>query len=177
MQRRHLNACPGIGTLGLRPAHSEEKIYMAMMGVDSCFIDTNILIHASDRKSPWHEKADGELKKAINGDVKLFISTQVLREYLSVATRSVSHKKTIPWNKISKNYLWFQRAFKVLPEEIATAQKLGELVQKYRVSGKQVHDANIVATMLVHGIQFILTHNMNDFNRYEGLIKIISLEE
>jgi predicted nucleic acid-binding protein len=119
---------------------------MAMMGVDSCFIDTNIL-------------------------------TQVLREYLSVATRSVSHRKTIPWNKIRKNYIWFQRAFKVLPEDIATAKKLDELVQKYRVSGKQVHDANIVATMVVHGIQSILTHNMNDFKRYEGLIKIVPLEE
>ncbi|BBO19276.1 type II toxin-antitoxin system VapC family toxin [Candidatus Brocadia pituitae] len=64
-----------------------------------------------------------------------------------------------------------------LPEDIATAQKLGELVQQYHVSGKQVHDANLVATMLVHGIHSLLTCNVDDFKRYKGLIKILLLEE
>lgn len=150
---------------------------MALTGAESCFIDTNILVYASDANSPWYRKSNQALKNAINGGVPLFISPQVLREYLSVATRSVTHEKTIPWDKINKNHLRFQRAFKVLPEDIATAQKLGELVQKYHVSGKQVHDANIVATILVHGIQSILTHNVDDFKRYSGLIKVVPLEE
>lgn len=150
---------------------------MAKKGVESCFIDTNILIYASDRTSQWHKSANAVLKKAIGDGTALFISPQVLREYLSVATRSVTHKGTIPWEKISKNHLRFQQVFKVLPEDTATANKLGELVHKFRVSGKQVHDANIVATMLVHDIQSILTHNVGDFKRYEGLIKIVPLAE
>lgn len=149
---------------------------MAKKDAESRFIDTNILIYASDSKSPWHKKADEELKKAISGGIALFISPQVLREYLSVATRSVTHKKAIPWEKIRSNHLRFQQVFKVLPEDIAIADKLGELVYKYHVSGKQVHDANIVATMIVHGIQSILTNNVDDFKRYEGLIKIVPLE-
>ncbi|MDG6027952.1 MAG: PIN domain-containing protein [Candidatus Brocadia sp.] len=162
---------------GRNPVHSEGKISMAKKGVESCFIDTNILVYASDVNSRWCRKANQALKNAISGGYPLFISPQVLREYLSVATRSVTHEKTIPWDKIVKNHFRFQRAFKVLPEDIATAQKLGELVQKYHVSGKQVHDANIVATMLVHGIQSILTRNVDDFKRYKGLIKILLLEE
>lgn len=149
---------------------------MALTDAESCFIDTNILVYASDANSPWYRKANQALKNAISGGVPLFISPQVLREYLSVATRSVTHEKTIPWDKINKNHLRFQRTFKVLPEDTATAQKLGELVQKYHVSGKQVHDANIVATMLMHGIQSILTHNVDDFKRYNSLIKIVPLE-
>ncbi|MEK7700107.1 MAG: type II toxin-antitoxin system VapC family toxin [Planctomycetota bacterium] len=150
---------------------------MALTSAKSCLIDTNILVYASDANSPWYRKANQALKNAISGGVPLFISPQVLREYLSVATRSVTHEKTIPWGKINKNHLRFQQAFKVLPEDSATVQKLGELVQKYHVSGKQVHDTNIVATMLVHGIQSILTHNVDDFKRYKGLIKIVPLEE
>jgi len=75
---------------------------MALTGAESCFIDTNIFVYASDANSPWYRKANQALKNAISSGVPLFISPQVLREYLSVATRSVTHEKTIPWGKINK---------------------------------------------------------------------------
>jgi predicted nucleic acid-binding protein len=40
------------------------------------------------------------------------------------------------------------------------------LVRDHQVSGRQVHDAHLVATMLVHGITHILTFNGQDFARY-----------
>src|SRR5437773_9652179 len=43
------------------------------------------------------------------------------------------------------------------------------------VKGKQVHDANIVATMLGHGLDHILTHNTADFERFRGLIDVVPL--
>ncbi|MEH2170887.1 MAG: hypothetical protein V7K41_30400 [Nostoc sp.] len=42
--------------------------------------------------------------------------------------------------------------------------------------GKQVHDANIVATMLVYGIPQLLTHNTSDFARFSGLITVLPLQ-
>jgi len=41
--------------------------------------------------------------------------------------------------------------------------------------GKQVHDANIVATMLVHGVPNLLTHNAADFKRFSHLIAVLPL--
>ena len=41
--------------------------------------------------------------------------------------------------------------------------------------GKQIHDANIVATMLAHGVKAILTHNRKDFIRFEEFITIIGI--
>ncbi len=108
---------------GQNPVHSEGKISMTKKAVESCFIDTNILVYASDANSPWCRKANQALKNAISGGYPLFISPQVLREYLSVATRSVTHEKTIPWNKIVKNYLRFQRAFKVFYRKILLQRK------------------------------------------------------
>jgi hypothetical protein len=48
------------------------------------------------------------------------------------------------------------------------------LVVKYRVSGVQVHDARLVASMLVHDVTHILTFNIQDFTRYapDGIIAI-----
>ena len=42
--------------------------------------------------------------------------------------------------------------------------------------GKQVHDANIVATMLIYGIPQILTHNTADFARFSELITVLPLQ-
>jgi predicted nucleic acid-binding protein len=43
------------------------------------------------------------------------------------------------------------------------------LVKVHRVSGKNTHDARLVAVMKVHGIASILTFNVQDFTRYEGI--------
>jgi predicted nucleic acid-binding protein len=40
---------------------------------------------------------------------------------------------------------------------------------------KQVHDANITATMLVYGIESLLTHNIADFQRFSHLITVVPL--
>ena len=43
------------------------------------------------------------------------------------------------------------------------------------MGGKQIHDANIVATMLAYNIPCLLTHNVKDFKRFEGIIEIVSI--
>jgi predicted nucleic acid-binding protein len=42
----------------------------------------------------------------------------------------------------------------------------------YPIGGKQVHDANIVATMLVYGIPCLLTHNAKDFERFGDIVTV-----
>ena len=42
------------------------------------------------------------------------------------------------------------------------------LVVTYDVSGVQVHDARLVALMIVHGVTHVLTFNTRDFARYAG---------
>jgi hypothetical protein len=43
------------------------------------------------------------------------------------------------------------------------------LLVNYGVSGVQVHDAHLVAAMLVHGVKTILTFNTKDFARFAGI--------
>jgi len=44
------------------------------------------------------------------------------------------------------------------------------------MGGRQVHDANIVATMQVYGITHLLTHNTDDFARFAHLITVVLLQ-
>jgi hypothetical protein len=54
--------------------------------------------------------------------------------------------------------------------------RLLQLLTQFQIGGKQVHDANIVATMLGHGIDQVLTHNVNDFVRFSPWITVLPLE-
>jgi hypothetical protein len=46
------------------------------------------------------------------------------------------------------------------------------LVARRGVRGKQVHDANVVATMMANRVARLATLNLSDFRRYEDLIAL-----
>ncbi len=62
-----------------------------------------------------------------------------------------------------------RRLFQLLPPTIGVFDAWQRLVLDLGVSGKQTHDAHLVATMVVHGIDTILTFNTKDFVRYPGI--------
>jgi predicted nucleic acid-binding protein len=65
-----------------------------------------------------------------------------------------------------------QAQFHVAEDGPAVTGHLLSLVQSIPMGGKQVHDANIVATMLANGLGRILTHNTADFARYASHITV-----
>jgi hypothetical protein len=52
-------------------------------------------------------------------------------------------------------------------------EKWREIVRDYRVTSVQVHDARLVAAMLVHSIPNLLTLNAADFARYADIITAV----
>lgn len=69
----------------------------------------------------------------------------------------------------------FRKSFYILSDSPAVLNRLLELARKVAMDGKQVHDANIVAVMLVNDIQELLTNNVIDFERYKAYIHVILL--
>lgn len=67
----------------------------------------------------------------------------------------------------------FLQRFNVLEDGPSVWEQLVELSQQFAFSGRQVHDANIVATMLAHGERQLLTFNETDFGRFGGVINVI----
>ena len=67
-----------------------------------------------------------------------------------------------------------ERLFPLLPDLPDVYLQWRQLVVKYNVSGVQVHDTRLVATMLIHDVKYILTFNTQDFTRYAdaGIIAI-----
>lgn len=146
---------------------------MATPGVERVLVDTNVLVYATDADSPWQSTAESALEEWRRQGTELYVTVQVLREYLAVTTRPAAGQITPPdYKAIGANLACFRAAFRVLEETRLISEKLEELARQFSVKGRQVHDANIVAAMCVHGLRDILTHNSSDFARFSPLITI-----
>lgn len=67
--------------------------------------------------------------------------------------------------------------FRVADENTEVTTQLVSLLQKYPTGGRQIHDANIVATMLAYNIDTLLTFNVDDMKRFEEEITLVPLEQ
>ena len=68
---------------------------------------------------------------------------------------------------------WINERFEILDDGPQVTAHLVVLCREVPVAGKQVHDANIVATMLAHGERRLATLNAKDFRRYGDRIEIV----
>ncbi|MDQ2809721.1 MAG: type II toxin-antitoxin system VapC family toxin [Chloroflexota bacterium] len=147
---------------------------MTMVG-SRVFLDTNILVYPSARTSPFHAQALRAITSREQADLELWISRQVLREYLATVTRSALSSPRITLAMIVAEVQSFEERFRVGDENRDITTRLLDLLVQHPMGGRQVHDANIVATMLAYGIDQILTHNVADFKRFSHLITILPL--
>ena len=149
---------------------------MAMTGVSELFVDTNILVYATNSASPWYRLANDRLQEGRLLGVDLVISTQIVREYLAVASRSSLTTGEPSLSEIFDNVHLFRTQFRVLLNTERVLDHLLALIRSVPLAGRQVHDANIVATMQVYGVNHVLTHNTADFARFAHLITVVPLE-
>lgn len=149
---------------------------MATMVVSSAFVDTNILSYAQLAKSPFHLQAKARLLEFEAQGVELWISRQILREYLAVMTRPGTLTGQIPVADLIRDTQDFEAQFRIAEDSQIVTENLRTILRQVAVGGKQVHDANIVATMQAYGIPQLLTHNVGDFTRFGRLITVLPLE-
>lgn len=150
------------------------------MAGEPVFIDTNVLVFASQAarngaSSPVHEAAVRALRSFQSAGTSLWLSRQILREYLVVVTRVQPVGSILPVAQAIADVRRFAQLFEIAEDSSTATAKLLELLQHIPTAGKQIHDANIVATMLANGIRRLLTFNLADFRRFEPLIAIESL--
>jgi len=132
-------------------------------------VDTNILLRMLQPHNAHATIANRALDVLRARGEELRITSQNLVEFWAVATRPLTENGlgfSVDWAMEELRAL--KQLFTLLPE--APLQSEWErLVTTYRVSGKNSHDARLVAAMMVHGTMSILTFNVQDFTRYAGI--------
>jgi predicted nucleic acid-binding protein len=137
------------------------------------FVDTNVLVFAAAPGAPDRERARGALAAHGANRERLFISRQILREFVAVITRpqAWARAKTAAEAATASSLLAGQ--FGILEDGPRVWDEFLRLCRRFEFGGRQVHDANIVATMLAHGERRLLTFNAADFQRFAQVIDIL----
>jgi predicted nucleic acid-binding protein len=148
---------------------------MATTAVDRVFVDTNVVVFASVPAAPLHALALQRLHDLKQAGVELWFSRQVVREFLVVVTRPQSFLQPLSSAAAAIEAAKLLSLFAIAEDGPGVMSNLLTLCSSIPMGGKQIHDANIVATMQAHGIGKLLTDNTGDFNRFQGVITIVPL--
>lgn len=142
------------------------------MDANPVFLDTNVLIYASRPAASQHELARARMDALDQAGNPLWVSPQILREYLAVVTRPQAALPALPAAAALRDIREFEARFEVARETPPVFAGLLALLGTVPIGGRQVHDANLVATMLEAGVRRLLTFNIRDFRRFAGLIDL-----
>jgi predicted nucleic acid-binding protein len=136
------------------------------------FLDTSLVIAATVEAHPAHAVSAAFVDAQVAEGRPMCISLQVCREFLVVLTRQpVSGRVFALQESLAALEVWLTGC-SVLEENMTVLQECLRLVQQFGVLGKQVHDCNIVATMMAHGVRHLATRNAADFRRYGNLLSV-----
>lgn len=136
----------------------------------SVLLDTNILTRAAQPGHPMYRDALDSLDALRQRGEVLCIVPQNLYEFWVVATRPLSANgmgMTPPQAEAELSSL--KRLFRFLSDTPHVYTEWERLVSQHAVSGKNAHDARLVAAMMVHRLSQLLTFNVDDFKRFSGI--------
>ena len=141
-----------------------------MTAGERLFCDTNVFLSAVDRKRRLHAQALHVLNALPNRGVALCISGQIVREFLVVCTRPVNvNGLGLPQREALRNAEAIIERSTILDENRNVPVRLLDIVRTATCAGRQLHDANVVATMQEHGLTRLVTGNPGDFRRFERI--------
>jgi len=133
-------------------------------------VDTNVLLRRRDVKHPQFQVADRSITRLQSRNERLCVARQNLIEFRNVASRPLD-KNGLGLSPAAADLDLdiAEREFDVLVEDDLVYDVWRQLIAAKGVSGKQVHDARLVAFILVYGVTHLLTFNGADFKRFEAL--------
>ena len=148
---------------------------MTMTAVNRLFVDANVLVYANVTSAPYYAVAQQALIDGRNAGIELVTSRQILREYAATVSRVQTFMAPVSAAAVAADLERFQAEFTIVEDSAAVMANLLNLLTTIHLGGRQVHDANIVATMMAYGIPELLTHNTVDFTRFGHLITVVPL--
>jgi len=135
-----------------------------------CLVDTNVLVRLIQQSHAMHADAGRAATTLTRQGNQLSIIAQNLIEFWAVATRpTASNGLALSLTETAAHLKIFKQTFTLLPDTPDIFPEWERLVELHAVSGRQVHDARLVAATLVHKVSHILTFYTDDFKRFSEI--------
>jgi predicted nucleic acid-binding protein len=137
---------------------------------DACLLDSNILLRISKNDDAHHAAISRALHGLVAQAVRLCYTSQTLGEFWNASTRPLDKNgfglSVAETDRLARV---IERDFELLPDSREVHDRWRSLLVEHGIQGVQVHDARLAASMYVHGVAELLTINVRDFRRFEGL--------
>jgi predicted nucleic acid-binding protein len=141
-------------------------------------LDTNILLRLISPDDPMHAQTVAAIERVNARREKAIIAPQNLIELWNVCTRPAEKNGLgFTLDRTKAEVARLKKLFILLPNTQTHLPLWERLVETYEVKGTKVHDTRLVAFMLVHQIDNILTYNVKDFQRFSPEITPVSPKE
>jgi predicted nucleic acid-binding protein len=139
----------------------------------SYLVDTNVLLRLVQPDIPEH----GGVRQCTNvlwaKGANLFYTSQNLAEFWNVCTRPIDRNGFgFSISEADERASLIEAQLNFAADSEATHWEWRRIVVTQGVSGVQVHDARLVAAMHIHRIDNLLTLNVQDFRRYDGIVVV-----
>ena len=138
-------------------------------------VDTNILLRIARPVDPRYRVTQKAVRELETREHQLQTTLQNFSEFWNVSTRPTEQNgfgnTLLETNRLLSR---LEEFFSLLPDSPEVYPVWRRLVVNYDVSGVQVHDARLAASMIVHKVKHILTFSVTDFERYksEGIVAV-----
>ena len=138
-------------------------------------LDTNVLLEATDEGRKLHDQSLGIFQNAAASGVELFLATQVIREYLVVATRPIANNG-LGMDTVAAlgNIGQFRRRASLIAETVQAGELFLVWAARFGISGKRLHDLQLLASASAAGMDGLVTANEVDFQETSN-IRILHL--
>jgi predicted nucleic acid-binding protein len=147
------------------------------MAGERYLIDSNILIRWVRTVDPGYPVADAALDRLMLSGDDLCYTSQNLGEFWNAMTRPANRNgyglSPVDANRCA---ISIESRLRLLTDTPAVHREWRRLLVDYSISGVQVHDARLVASMRIHGVKRILTFNVKDFARFDGIEAVHPLQ-
>jgi predicted nucleic acid-binding protein len=138
--------------------------------MDGVLVDSNIILRLVQPAHAQYPVAATAIAALRRRKADVCITAQNLVEFWAVATRPLAYNGLGMSPLVAAGELRnLRNLFRLLEGSPGVADAWVKLVSQYLVSGKQAHDAHLVAAMQVYGLRQLLTFNGDDFKRYPGI--------
>jgi uncharacterized protein len=133
-------------------------------------VDTNILVYAHRRDSPFHDAAAARVRELAQDRAPWALPWPCLHEFFSVVTHPrVYDPPSTTEQAVGQIGAWLESpSAAVLSEGEAYWNELSRLLLDGKIAGPGVHDARIAALCLSHGVRELWSAD-RDFSRFPRL--------
>jgi toxin-antitoxin system PIN domain toxin len=133
-------------------------------------VDANVLLYATDERSPHHDRARAWLEGALRGPRRVGIPWASITAFLRIVTNPRALDRPLSgaeaWEVVES---WLAAEVVWIPEPGAGHRViLGRLVRELDLRGNLIPDAVLAATCIEHGLTMVSADS--DFARFTELV-------